>query len=165
MIERGMATEMISVLRKITEENQDDHCGQQRSVQPLLDEVADRLADVDDWSKEMPSFTLGNADHRPAGPYVRIHHCHGVGDGLFVYPADTRLWPVRPDYVGLNVRRISHSPDIRTRTGLPCGLTFTINVLDRVDRAELIIGENVVSRLPAFNVARREDQIWQPSRI
>ena len=45
--------------RQVTEEKQNDRCGQQRSVQCLFDEVADRLADIDRLIEGNPNCTLG----------------------------------------------------------------------------------------------------------
>jgi len=96
-------------------------------LQPLLVEVADRLSDVDRFGRKKcrasrwaNARTIVGRALRSASTTARCWRW------LFVYPQIHGSGPVRPDYVGLNVRRISHSPTSRTRTGLPCGLTFTI---------------------------------------
>ena len=50
-------------------------------------------------------------------------------------------------------------PDIPHADGVALLVDLHDDVLNRLDRAELIVGEDVVVEVAGFDVARREDQV------
>ena len=82
-----MATEMIIVLVRLRRKIENHRRGQQRSVQGLLDQIVDRLADIDRLVEGNAELHAGrNADHLRQGLPQGIHHFHGIGDRLLVDP-------------------------------------------------------------------------------
>ncbi|CAE6698544.1 hypothetical protein NSPZN2_10593 [Nitrospira defluvii] len=151
---------------EISQEQENDRRREQRSVQRLLNEVLDRLPDVNRLIEGDPQLHAGrDADHFRNRFAQRIDHFHRVGDRLLVDAEIHRPFAVRADDVGLNVRGVGQDTDIPHTHGIAARVDLDDDVVDRFHGFELGVGEHVVVEVPGLDVARRQDQVGGLHRL
>ena len=157
---------MISVLVTIAEEDEDNGCGQQRPMQGLLDEIVDRLADVDRLIEGDAELHTGrDANHFRQRRSQGIDHFHCICDRLFVDAQVDGPFAVCSNDVGLDVGRIGDSAQVPDPNRVSLLVDFDDDILNRLNGAELVIGEDVVVEIAGLDIARRENQIGGFDRL
>src|SRR5688572_16205603 len=129
-------------------------------MQGLLDEIADRLADVYRLIEGDAELHVGrNANHFRQRRTQGIDYFHGICDRLLIDAKVDRPFAVCSNDVRLDVGRIGHSAQVPDPNRVSLLVHFDNDILNRLNGAELVIGEDVVVEIAGLDIARREDQI------
>jgi hypothetical protein len=145
---------------QVPQKQQNDRRREQRAMEGLLDEVLDRLPDIDRLVEgDAQPHARRNADHFGDRLPQGIDDFHRVRNRLLVHPQVDGAFAVRADHVGLNVRRVAEHADITHAHRVTPLVDFHDDVVDGLHRLELRVGEHVVVEVPGFDVARRQNQV------
>ncbi len=145
---------------EIAEEDEDHGSRQDRPVQGLLHEVVDGLANVDGLVEgDAELHPRRDADHFRQGGSEGVNHFHCVGDWLFIDAQVNGPIPVGSNDIGLDVRRIHDSAKVSHPHRISLLIDLDDDVVDRLDRSELVVGEDVVIEVAGLDIARRQNQV------
>src|SRR5690348_13552697 len=135
-------------------------------MQRLFDEIADRLADVDRLiERDAELDARGNADHLRHGGAQCIDDLDRVGGRLLVHPQIDCPFSVGSNDVRLNVRGIGHRTEVAHAHRVALLIDFHDDVLNRLDGAELVVGEDVVIEVAGLDVPRGQNEVRSLDRF